>query len=462
MTTLWRMRSLPLVKQVWIQTFGCQMNVNDSEKMFRLLAPMGYRPAEGPDGADLLLLNTCSIREKPEQKVFSSLGRLKRYKQERPEVMIGVAGCMAQLMGEKIQKRAPYVDLVFGTYAIQRLPKMIRELEEKRGQRDRLVDAGAFDANDFDFLPLQEGDLLTRDPEPGAVARHLTIQNGCNKNCAYCIVPTVRGREISRPVDEIMTEARMLVEHGIREITLVGQTVNSYGKSSNCDFSDLLYKLNEISDLKRLRFVTSHPRDLNEKLMQAMAECDKVCEHLHLPLQSGSDRVLKRMFRGHTFDTYAEKIAKLREYVPNIALSSDFIVAFPGETEVDFQETLAAIETIQYDSSFSFIYSPRPFTKAADWPDQIDADVASDRLQRLQALQNRIAAEKLAHFAERRVEVLVEGVAKDGDRLMGRTRCHRIVNFDGPANLKGQLIHVLITKVGSHSLSGTLVHNKAA
>ena len=454
-------------RKVWIQTFGCQMNENDTEKMYRILSKLDYIPTNTFEDADLILLNTCSIREKPEQKVFSSLGRIRKRKQMNPEVMIGVAGCMAQLMGEKITERAPYVDLVLGTYNIHKLPEMIAEVTEKRrlGEMSQSVRAGKMVAEDFDFLPIAADDLHRQTSDANNVTRHVTIQNGCNKNCSYCIVPTVRGRELSREADEIISEIKLLVASGVKEVMLVGQTVNSYGKGTATPFPKLLELVDNISGLERIRFVTSHPRDLNRELMRAMADLPKVCESLHLPLQSGSDRVLRQMYRGYTVEKYIEKVAALRETVPNIALSSDVIVAFPGETEDEFAMTLKALERICFDSVYSFVYSPRPFTVAGAMENQIAAEIGKERLQRLQTLQNQITSRYLHNELNQTHEVLVEAAAsnhfantgKPGRALRGRTRTNRIVHFDGSRDLVGQLVNVKIDRICSHSLQGVLV-----
>ncbi len=464
------MDALTTRKKVWIQTFGCQLNENDSDKIYRVLGRLDYSATRDPAEADLIVLNTCSIREKAEQKVFSLLGRLKVHKQQRPQTLIAVAGCMAQLLGESIRRRAPYVDLVFGTYTIHKLPEMLREIENSRDSAGSgVVAAAELNQADFDFLPLQPEDLLHPGRSRNLVVENVTVQNGCNKNCSYCIVPKVRGREISRDRQEILAEIRLLVSRGVREVTLLGQTVNSYGRKTEYDFADLLEDVNAIKGLQRIRFTTSHPRDLNEKLMLAMANCDKVCEHLHLPLQSGSDTVLKKMYRGHTFNDYLQKIRRLRELVPGISVSTDIIVAFPNESDQDFAETLEALRRVRFDSIFSFIYSPRPYTRAATWSGQIANTVAKQRLYQLQELQAAITRDYLHKDLNKIVEVLVETsnkspaglpTIKHGRCLTGRTRNNRIVHFDGCESLIGSLVNLRIDRVLAHSMQGQPVNQE--
>ncbi len=432
------------MKKAFIHTFGCQMNEYDSARMMGLLQRLGYEPAKGPEEAELIIVNTCSVREKAEQKVYSLLGRLKRYKSENGAV-IAVGGCVAQQLGEKIFEKAPYVDIVFGTHNIDRLPDMVKEARKRKTRLSGL--------DMWEIPSTFEGDQFL---EEGSVKAYVTVMTGCDNFCAYCIVPLVRGREYSRASKDVLREVERLAEKGIVEVILLGQNVNSYGKKNgDCSFPELLRMVSRIDGIRRIRFVTSHPKDFSDELVECFAELEKLCPHLHLPAQSGSNRILERMGRKYTREHYLSIIEKLKKARPEITFSSDFIVGFPGETEEDFRETLSLIEEVRYDISFSFRYSPRPGTRAATFENQIDEDVKRRRLMELQELQNRITLENYRKLVGKKVEVLVEGKSKrDDNKYTGRTPCNKVVNFEAREDVKGKIIQVNITDAFSHSLAG--------
>ncbi|RMG60565.1 MAG: tRNA (N6-isopentenyl adenosine(37)-C2)-methylthiotransferase MiaB [Deltaproteobacteria bacterium] len=430
--------------KAYIHTFGCQMNEYDSARMMGLLQKMGFDPAGSPEEADVIIVNTCSVREKAEQKVYSLLGRLKVHKKRRGAT-IAVGGCVAQQLGEKIFEKAPYVDVVFGTHNIDRLPEMI---SRARGEGERVSGLEMWERpSTF------EGDQYL---EEGTVKAYVTIMTGCDNFCAYCIVPLVRGREYSRPSREVLDEVRRLAERGVKEVILLGQNVNSYGKKNgDCSFPHLLRQVCRIDGIERVRFVTSHPKDFSDDLVSCFGEFEKLCPHLHLPAQSGSDRILERMGRKYTRDHYLSIVEKLRKVRPDITFSSDFIVGFPGETDEDFRQTLSLIEEVRYDISFSFRYSPRPGTRAAGFEDQVPEEVKRERLIELQSLQNRITLENYRSMVGKKVEVLVEGPSKrDDNKYTGRTPCNKVVNFEAREDVKGQFITVEIVDAFSHSLAG--------
>jgi tRNA-2-methylthio-N6-dimethylallyladenosine synthase len=430
-------------RSVYIKTFGCQMNVVDSARMLSLLSKEDYDVAPSLEEADLVLLNTCSIREKADQKIYSELGVLRRWKTLREGRLVGVGGCLAQQAGEALRSRAPHVDIVFGTHNIARLPEMVRRAE----RRTPSVELG------------MEGEMAHWETTPylpdGAVSSMLTIMQGCDNFCAYCIVPTVRGREVSRPSADILDEARALAGRGVREIVLLGQNVNSYGKKEGeIPFFELLRRIAKVDGISRIRFITSHPRDLDERTIGLFSEVEALCPHLHLPLQSGSDRILAAMGRGYGRREYLSKIEALRTARPGMAFSSDFIVGFPGETSDDFRETLSVMEEVRYDSSFSFCFSPRPGTRAAEMGGRVAPAESRERLRTLQALQDRHSRETLKEAVGKEVEVLVEGAsAKDPGKLCGRTPCHKMVNFT-PGRSGGPLRTVHVVSSGAHTLSG--------
>lgn len=433
-------------KRVHIATFGCQMNAYDSKRMAGMLAEMGYAPVQGPDAADLIVLNTCSVRRLAEEKVYSYVGELKRLKREKPWLIIGVGGCVAQQEGDKLLKRLPHLDFVFGPDAVTSLPELVTEAIQ--GKRQALTRLGP---------PAGPGRIIVP-AEPGLRAM-VTVMTGCDNFCSYCVVPYVRGRERSRPAGEILREVAALVEAGVREITLLGQNVNSYhDPDSGLDFAGLLGRVNDVEGLWRIRFTTSHPKDLGQGLIEAMAGLDKVMEQMHLPAQSGSNRMLGAMNRGYTRERYLEQVCRLREKVPQVALGSDIIVGFPGESEEDFEQSLSLLREVRYDFLYSFKYSDRPFTKASRIEDKLDEETKSARLVELQALQREIGLQEHQDQAGRVEELLVEGPAKHGRGLMsGRSRAGRVVNFSGPPELAGSLVMVRITQGRENSLAGELL-----
>jgi tRNA-2-methylthio-N6-dimethylallyladenosine synthase len=435
-------------KRVYIETYGCQMNEYDTERILRLLEGSHYLETKEAQEADLILINTCSVREKPEHKVYSALGRFKKLKEERGTI-IGVAGCVAQQEGERLLDRIHYLDMVIGTQAIPALPELVQKVEVF-GQR--VCEIG-FDA-DGEYLksPLPQKSRKK-------VKSYITIMQGCDHFCSYCIVPYVRGRQRGRPSREIMEEVRHLAQMGIKEVCLLGQNVNAYGKGleGELDFAELLYQINEIEGIERIRFTTSHPADLSEELIQAFSELKKLCGHIHLPFQSGSDRILKAMHRGYTKESYLRKIDDLKKACPFIAITADVIVGFPGEGEEDYEETLGLIRKVQFDDLFSFKYSPRKRTRAAQFKDKVEEKVKQDRLSLLQEIQKEITLEKNQALVDCVEEILVEGSSKQSEQDMtGRTRSNKIVNFKGNLGLVGELVPVLVTQAFTHSLRGEI------
>ncbi len=436
-------------KRVYIETYGCQMNEDDSERMLRLLESSQYVETKEPHQADLILINTCSVREKPEHKLYSALGRFKRLKEEKG-VLLGVTGCVAQQEGAVLLNRVPYLDLVIGTQAIPLLPQLVERVAES-GRK--ICETGLDPQGKYLTAPLSQK-VFTK------VKSYVTIMQGCNHFCAFCIVPYVRGRERSRPSWEVIEEVEHLARLEVKEVCLLGQNVNSYGKGreKELDFPDLLSRINEIEGIERIRFTTSHPEDLSEKLIRAFSELSKLCEHIHLPFQSGSDRILDKMHRRYTRGSYLEKIEALRETCPSLAITGDVIVGFPGEDEKDFEETLDLIRRVRFDDLFSFKYSPRKGTRAAQLEGQVEEKIKQDRLSILQRLQKEITYQKNRALEGRIEEVLVEGQSKQSEQdVTGRTRSNRIVNFKGSQDLVGQLLPVLITKGYPHSLRGELI-----
>jgi tRNA-2-methylthio-N6-dimethylallyladenosine synthase len=412
-------------RYIYIETHGCQMNVYDSARMTELLAAEGYSLTDDPARADLILVNSCSVRDKPEQKVLSSVGRYRELKNQNPALLLGVTGCVAQERKDWLFERAPYLDLVLGTDAISRLPETVRKIRE---EGKRVVDTRVFKPKEDPFLQAR--------PERAKIGEFVTIQRGCDHFCSFCIVPFTRGRERSRPPSEVVEEVRRLVQAGAREVTLLGQNVNSYGKKFEDfpDFAGLLYRVAEVPGLERIRFTTSHPLDFTEELAKAFRDLHELCEHLHLPVQSGSDRILEKMGREHTRAHYLERVAMLRALAPKVVLTTDFIVGFPGETEEDFSATLDLMDEVGYEDAFSFIYSPRPYTKALNLEDDVPAEVKKARLETLQAKQRARTAARRAAMVGQVVEVLVEGPSRRPPQLMGRTRTNHIVNFSAPSD----------------------------
>ena len=440
--------------KLYIRTFGCQMNEYDSDKMADVLnAAHGLTPTDDPEAADVILFNTCSVREKAQEKVFSDLGRVKHLKRQRPDLIIGVGGCVASQEGAAIVERAPYVDVVFGPQTLHRLPQLI---EARRRTGRPQVDISFPEVEKFDHLP------PARVEGPTAF---VSIMEGCSKYCSFCVVPYTRGEEISRPLDGVLIEVADLADHGVREVTLLGQNVNAYRGAMGdtgeaADFALLLDYVAEIPGIERIRYTTSHPKEFTQRLIDVYARVPKLVGHLHLPVQAGSDRVLAAMKRGYTVLEYKSIIRRLRQVRPEIALSSDFIVGFPGETEDDFEKTMKLIEDIGFDASFSFVYSRRPGTPAADLADETPQSLKLARLQRLQAALNDNVARISAAMVGTVQRILVEGPSrKDGAELMGRTENNRIVNFAGPARLVGRMIDVRVTQALPHSLRGDAVRH---
>ncbi len=433
------------------------MNEHDTERMLSLLEEISYSETKEPKEADLILVNTCSVREKPEHKVYSALGRFKHLK-EQNGAMIGVAGCVAQQEGQRLLDRIPYLDMVIGTQAIPLLP----ELVQKVGALGQRVCEIGFDPDGKYLKTLLPKNLsVLGSIRSSGVKSYVTIMQGCNHFCSFCIVPYVRGREGSRPSDEIVEEVKCLAKIGVKEVCLLGQNVNGYGKGlkGEARFPELLRQINAVEGVERIRFTTSHPRDLSEELIQAYSSLSKLCEHIHLPFQSGSNRILKAMNRGYTRESYLEEIDRLREACPSIALTADVIVGFPGEDEEDFRQTLDLIEKVRFDDLFSFKYSPRKGTRAAEFEDRVEEKVKQERLSILQELQRSITFQKNQALVGGVEEILVEGQSRQSDRdVTGRTRSNKIVNFEGDIELlKGKLILVHITKAFPHSVRGEIL-----
>ena len=440
-----------MTQKLYIQTNGCQMNEYDSDKMRDVLqASHGFELTEDPKLADVLLLNTCSIREKAQEKVFSALGKWRKIKDKRPDVIIGVGGCVASQEGAAIQKRAPFVDMVFGPQTLHRLPQL---LEQVRNQHKPVVDISFPEIEKFDAMP---------EPRAEGPKAFVSVMEGCSKYCSFCVVPYTRGEEISRPLKDVIAEITTLARQGVREINLLGQNVNAFrGKMEDgdiADFSLLLHYVAAIDGIDRLRFTTSHPVEFTDSLIEAFAEIPELVDHLHLPVQSGSNTILKMMKRGHTIADYKETIRKLREIRPNLSLSSDFIIGFPGETEVEFEETMDFINEVGFDLSFSFVYSPRPGTPAAELPDNVPAEEKKHRLERFQARINEMANEISIGMIGTVQRVLVEGQSKKNPlQMQGRTENNRVVNFIGHPRLAGHFVNVEIAEALPNSLRGRMV-----
>ena len=437
------------MKTLYIKTFGCQMNEYDSARMADLLAREGISLVDAPEQADILLLNTCSIREKAQEKVFSLLGQWRMLKQVRPGRVIGVGGCVASQEGEALRRRAPWVDVVFGPQTLHRLPEMLREAT----RRGPVVDVSFPEIEKFDRLP---------EPRAEGPTAYVSVMEGCSKYCTFCVVPYTRGEEVSRPFDDVIAEVVALAEQGVREIVLLGQNVNAYRgpmhDGGTADLALLIHYVAAVDGIDRIRYTTSHPIEMTDSLIRAHAEVPELVGHLHLPVQSGSDRILALMKRKHTVLEYRDIVRRLREARPDISLSSDFIVGFPGETEEDFEQTLDLIREVGFDQSFSFVYSARPGTPAAELPDDVPLEVKKARLHRLQQMINDQAARISAAMLGTVQRILVEGSSRrDPDRLAGRTENNRIVNFTGPASLVGRFADVRITEALPHSLRGELV-----
>ncbi len=439
-------------KAFYLETFGCQMNVVDSEHIADLLTGLGYDQVETADQADLVLINTCSVRDKAERKVYGHLGRFKPIKDQRPDLIIAVGGCVAQQEGDRMLEKVPYLDIVFGTHNVHKLPELVRQAEN-RHQR----------GSETEFFDRETRlNLFPERSQKETVTRFVTIMQGCDNFCSYCIVPHVRGREISRPSQDVLAEIRTLVDQGVKEVTLLGQNVNSYGINDpgEVSFAELLHRVNDINGLKRLRFATSHPKDLTDELIDCFGRLEKLCRHMHLPVQCGSDRILELMNRGYRAADYLDKVAKLKKVCPDIRLTTDIIVGFPKEGEDDFQATLDLVKEVRYADAYTFLYSPRVETAAARMEDIFSADEKQDRFDRLVALQQQISAEIWRSDVGRIQDVLVEGPSKQGQgQMFGRTTWNRIVNFNGSADMAGQILPVKITESFRNSHLGQLARD---
>ncbi|MGB0960603.1 MAG: tRNA (N6-isopentenyl adenosine(37)-C2)-methylthiotransferase MiaB [Halocynthiibacter sp.] len=435
------------MKKLYIKTYGCQMNVYDSERMAEAMGSTGYETTENPEDADMILLNTCHIREKAAEKIYSELGRYKKLKSNKPDLKFGVAGCVAQAEGEEIIKRQPMVDLVVGPQTYHRLPDMMKEVDKG----NRAVDTDFPEEDKFEHLPKRS--KPTRGP-----TSFLTVQEGCDKFCAFCVVPYTRGAEVSRPAARLIAEARALVEDGVREITLLGQNVNAYNPAGDEDWTldKLIWAMNDIDGLERIRFTTSHPNDMTEDLIRAHGECEKLMPYLHLPVQAGSDKILKRMNRNHTADEYIRVIERIRAARPDLLLSGDFIVGFPEEEEEDFQATMDLVREVHFGQAYSFKYSTRPGTPAAE-RGQIDDGIATDRLHRLQALLAEQQKETQESMIGKEVSVLFERAGRDPGQMVGKSEYLHAVHVEADGIEKGDLRKVRIIRSERNSLAGILL-----
>ncbi len=437
-------------KKYSIFTYGCQMNERDTETIAGLLEKSGYVEAASPEEANLIIFNTCSVRTSAENKVYGKLGEIKRLKKARPDLLVGFGGCMAQM--EEVRKKlgeGGVVDIIFGTHNLHELPRLVEKAEA--GVERPVIDVWPEAGDIVEGLPARR---------TGGVSAFVNIMFGCNNFCSYCIVPFTRGRERSRKPSDIIDEVKDLVQQGVKEVTLLGQNVNSYGKGlePETDFASLLELVNEIPGLERIRFTTSHPRDVSERLLGAIASCRKVCEHIHAPLQAGSNRILKAMNRGYTREYYLDLVHKMREIVPGVAVTTDLIVGFPGESDRDFEDTIDMVKRIRFDAAFTFMYSPRSGTKAARLSDQVPLEVKKERLLQLNEIQYNIALEANRRFEGKDVEVLVEGPSKTNPRkLTGRTRTNRIAVFEGKPDLVGRLVMVRVREAKTFTLFGEAV-----
>ncbi len=429
-------------------TMGCQMNVRDTEIMEQMLREMNYEATHEQEDADLILFNTCCIRETAENKAYGRISSLKKLKEKNPNLIIVVAGCMAQKDQEAVRKRVPHVDLVFGTHNLHQFPDLLQEFKRYHHVKTSIWE------EDEGLVPV----LPTK--RKYSFSASVNIVYGCNNFCTYCIVPYVRGRERSRLPEDIIAEIKELVENGVKEVTLLGQNVNSYGKNFKeaFDFSDLLIEIDKIDGLERVRYMTSHPRDFSDKLIDTIAQSQKICEHFHLPIQSGSDHILKEMNRGYTREMYMNIVAKIRQRIPNASITTDIIVGFPGETDENFQETMELVNDVQYDSAFTFIFSPRSGTPAAKMEDQVPIDVKKERLQKLMELQNNSSLRINKALEGQILQVLVEKVSDhNSDMMSGRTRTNKIIIFPGDEGMIGKLIPVQVTRAQTWNLMGETV-----
>ncbi|NMR25122.1 tRNA (N6-isopentenyl adenosine(37)-C2)-methylthiotransferase MiaB [Pseudoalteromonas sp. NEC-BIFX-2020_015] len=443
-------------KKLHIKTWGCQMNEYDSQKMADLLdATNGYQLTDEAKDADVILLNTCSIREKAQEKVFHQLGRWKLLKDDKPELIIGVGGCVASQEGDSIRQRAPFVDVIFGPQTLHRLPEMIKQVQGNKGSS--VVDISFPEIEKFDRLP---------EPKADGPSAFVSIMEGCSKYCTFCVVPYTRGEEVSRPLDDVLLEIAQLAEQNVREVNLLGQNVNAYRGETHdgeiCYFSDLIRYVAAIDGIDRIRYTTSHPVEFTPDIIEVYADVPELVDHLHLPVQSGSDRILNLMKRGHTALEYKSTIRKLRKIRPNLSMSSDFIIGFPGESKMDFEATMNLINDIGFDMSFSFIYSARPGTPAADLPDDVSEQEKKERLYLLQNRITQMAQQISRQMFDTEQRILVEGPSKKNPmELRGRTENNRVVNFVGPHTVIGQFVDVRITEALPNSLRGDLIRTES-
>ncbi len=433
---------------VFISTYGCQMNVNDSERMYALLEMSNFMPVDKPDNASLIIINSCSIREKPVHKVYSEVGTYREFKKANPDLLIGVGGCVGQQEKDKLMKKQPLIDFVFGTDAIDELPEVLQGLIGS-DKKEKVVKA------QFHHKEPYHVDTLVRNP---GVSTFVNITKGCDNFCSFCVVPFTRGREKSRPLRHVLMDIRSLVKRGVKEVTLLGQNVNSYESECGADFADLLKVIASETDVQRIRFTTSHPKDFDLKLMKVMADHqDKICEYIHLPFQSGNSRILERMNRGYSREEYLEKIRMIKETIPNVVLSTDIIVGFPGETDEEFEDTLSMVKEVGFETIFAFMYSPRPNTKAAQFEDQVAEAVKSERLNRLFKEHNELAFEMVKRYEGQILEVLVEKAESGEGKLSGRSTQNKLVHFLGSENLIGKTVPVKITKAFPAVFRGEIV-----
>ncbi|HEX7675780.1 MAG TPA: tRNA (N6-isopentenyl adenosine(37)-C2)-methylthiotransferase MiaB [Bdellovibrio sp.] len=431
---------------VYISTYGCQMNVNDSDRMYALLEMQNFTPVQTPEEASLILVNSCSIREKAVHKVYSEVGTFRKLKEKNPDLKIGVGGCVGQQEKDNLIKNQPMIDFVFGTDQIDNLPNLVAEAYTQKG---KIVSAK------FEHRAPYHVETLVKNP---GVATFVNIAKGCDNFCTFCVVPYTRGREKSRPHQHILTDIRHLIKRGVKEVTLLGQNVNSYNDEHGTDFADLMAKVALETDIERIRFTTSHPKDFNQKLADTMARHnDKIMEYVHLPFQSGSTRILERMNRNYTREQYLEKIEMLKRSIPNLVLSTDIIVGFPGETEEDFMDTVNLVKEARFETIFAFKYSPRPFTKAAKFEDQVDEDVKTERLNRLFDEHDKMAFELVKAYEGQVMKILVEKTDREFGKVQGRSTSNKLVHFMGSPDLIGKTVDVKITKAFPAVFRGELV-----
>jgi len=445
--TIAKKASVVTQKGVYISTYGCQMNVNDTERMYSLLEMANYIPVTTPEQAEVIIINSCSVREKPVHKVYSEVGTFRKMKEKNPQLRIGVGGCVGSQEKDKLLKDAPLIDFVFGTDNIDQLPEIVDRASAPR--REKIVQT------QFQHRSPYHVETLVRNP---GVATFVNITKGCDNFCSFCVVPYTRGREKSRPLDHILDDVKKLLDRGVKEITLLGQNVNSYESVCGADFADLIEQIATETTVQRLRYTTSHPKDFNQKLVDVMYRNQpKVCEYIHLPFQSGNTRVLEMMNRGYSREEYLEKIAMIKKAIPNVVLSTDIIVGFPGETEAEFEDTLSLVEEVGFETIYAFKYSPRPFTKAAKFEGQLDESVKEERLARLFKAHDEMAYRLVSAYEGQILEVLVEDFDQKRGNLHGRSTQNKNVYFIGDPALVGQTVHVRITKANPAVLRGELV-----